>query len=334
MVKICLFVGITLFILKRHPGWFVTFVHSFDIKVHFTWFKTSQKTNVVVEQPFGAQERSAFDHLFGGPVPIGTEKAEGSVHCPRAPTQEPSKGLRPHNRHSQKRKVKRSWCPVSCLSWLARLGFLSRASVSGSLFPVFPARHVPAPGWEGRRVKRTGTDPRTGGGADPRTGFFRYPSTYALILYLDAPVLFFVFLFATLFLRITTGSRSIPATHDWTFFTSRSAVRAQTLQNGKVPVFRLLPLRVHVSSSCISLQEGTCSWETFADFPGDDFWSCFRIPGSTADTRAHTSVHGCSEKITFFYVKMHLRSRGRHSSLRLLVLVRLRSTGSRFFSKK
>ena len=83
-----------------------------------TLFKTSRKTNVVVELPFGAQERNAFDHLFGGPVPVGTEKAEGSVHCPRAPTQEPSKGLRPHNRHSQKRKVKRSWCPVvACPGW-------------------------------------------------------------------------------------------------------------------------------------------------------------------------------------------------------------------------
>ena len=153
-------------------------------------------------------------------------------------------------------------------------------------------RHVSAPGWEGRRVKRTGTDPRTGGGADPRTGFFQVslyvrlssvPRRACLVLCL--PVCY-----------------SISAYHNWShdghrdafrllmtghFYTpplSRSAVRAQTLQNGKVPVFRLLPLRVHVSSSGISLQEGTCSWETFADFPGDDFWSCFRIPGSTADT--------------------------------------------------
>ena len=156
-------------------------------------FKTSRKTNVVVELPFGAQERQAFGHQFGGPVPVGTEKAEGSVHCPRAPTQEPSKGLRPHNRHSQKRKVKQSWCPVSCLSWLARMGFFpGLVSLVLDLFPdpcVFPVcfffflllflsigrgRHVPAPGWEGRRVKCTGTDPRTGGGADPKTGFFRY----------------------------------------------------------------------------------------------------------------------------------------------------------------
>ena len=59
----------------------------------------------MVELPFGVQERNAFDHLFGGPAPAGTEKAEGSVHCPRAPTLEPRKGLRPQNRHSQKRKV-------------------------------------------------------------------------------------------------------------------------------------------------------------------------------------------------------------------------------------
>ena len=32
--------------------------------------------------------------------------------------------------------MKRPWCPVSCLSWLAVPGFLSRALVSGSFFPV------------------------------------------------------------------------------------------------------------------------------------------------------------------------------------------------------
>ena len=82
----------------------MTFVHSFDIKVHFTLFKTSQKTNVVVEQPFGAQERHAFGHQFGGQVPFGTGKAEGPVHCPRAPTPEPGKGHRPKNRHTQLEK--------------------------------------------------------------------------------------------------------------------------------------------------------------------------------------------------------------------------------------
>ena len=82
------------------------FVHSFDIKVHFTLLKTSQKTNVVVELRLGLN-RNAFDRLFGGRVPVGTGKAEGSVHRLWAPTPEPSKGRRPKNRHSQKRFVKR-----------------------------------------------------------------------------------------------------------------------------------------------------------------------------------------------------------------------------------
>ena len=85
--------------------------------------------------------------------------------------------------------MKRSWCPVFCLSWLARLGFLSRARVSGSFFrslrvsvcffffrlllSIGRGRHVPAPRWEGRRVKRTGTDPRTGGGRRPKNRLFQ-----------------------------------------------------------------------------------------------------------------------------------------------------------------
>ena len=56
-------------------------------------------------------------------------------------------------------------------------------------------RHVPAPGWEGRRVKREGTDPRNG----TRTGFSRYSSTYDFLVYLVAPVLYFVFHFVILF---------------------------------------------------------------------------------------------------------------------------------------
>ena len=33
---------------------------------------------------------------------------------------------------------------------------------------------------------------------------------------------------------------------------------------------------------------------------GDDFRSCFRILGSTADTRAHASVHGFLGKLHVF----------------------------------
>ena len=37
----------------------------------------------------------------------------------------------------------------------------------------------------------------------------------------------------------------------------------------------------------------------FLNTPGDDFWSCFRILGSTADTRAHASDYG-------FWGKLHV----------------------------
>ena len=98
----------------------------------------------------------------------------------RAPTQEPS---------HPNRNVKWPWCPVSCLSWLA-----VRVSFPGSgpwlSFPVpvcflsvffflllflsfGRGRHVPAPGWEGRRVKREGTDPRNGTGRRPKDWVFQ-----------------------------------------------------------------------------------------------------------------------------------------------------------------
>ena len=114
------------------------------------------------------------------------------MHCPRAPTPEPSKGRRPKNRHSQKRFVKRPWSLVSCLSWFAWLGVLSRARVSGPLsgsqrvsvcfFLLFlfidRGRHVPAPGGRGvGSIARAPTQVPVQG-TDPRTGFFRYSLMY------------------------------------------------------------------------------------------------------------------------------------------------------------
>ena len=183
LVTICFLSEVTCS-FEASSGGVVTFVHSLDINAFHLVQKTSQKT-------VGAQERNAFDRLFGGRVPVGTGKAEGSVHCPRAPTPEPSKGRRPQNRHSQKRNVHRPWSPVSCLSCLAGLGVLSRARVSGPftgslrvsvclfLFFLFlfidRGRHVPAPRWEGRRVKRQGADPRTGTGHRPKDRLFQVP---------------------------------------------------------------------------------------------------------------------------------------------------------------
>ena len=167
-------------------------------------FKTSQKTNVVVEQPFWAQERHAFGHQFGVQVPFGTGKAEGTEQ--RAPTQEP-----PH----ANRKVKWPWCPVSCLSWLAvRVSFPGSGpwfsfpvpvcflSVFSSSFCFFLlAAGVTSQLPDGRDVGSNARAPtqETVQGADPRTGFSRYSSTYDFLVYLVAPVLYFVFHFVILF---------------------------------------------------------------------------------------------------------------------------------------
>ena len=61
-------------------------------------FKTSHKTNVLVELPFGAQERNAFDQPFGGQVPVGTGKAGGFSALPSGAdpgTEQQTKGTDP-----------------------------------------------------------------------------------------------------------------------------------------------------------------------------------------------------------------------------------------------
>ena len=162
---------------------FVTFVHSFvqqsSRQGHLTLLKTSHKTNVVDELPFGAQERNACDSSRGR-VTSWDSKGGGFSALPSGAdprTEQAASTLEPA---IFIRKVKRfSACP----GWPFRFFFL--VSVRWFSFPVpvcfcffflllFLAtgrgRHVPAPGWEGRRVEGKGTD--------PRTGFFRYPSTF------------------------------------------------------------------------------------------------------------------------------------------------------------
>ena len=69
-------------------------------------------------------------------------------------------------------------CPFGFLFVLFRLMFLSAGR----------GRHVPAPG--GRDVGSSSGAPTQEPvqGADPRTGFFRYPSTYDFVVYLLAPL--------------------------------------------------------------------------------------------------------------------------------------------------
>ena len=154
----------------------------------------------------GAHERQAFDHRCGRVAKLALEKAEGSVALPS--------GTDPRTGTPLRRNVFLPWCPVSSLSWPACAGaflvpgrWFSGPAPSGSC--LFWLRHmflstgrgrrVPAP--SGRDVGSSAGAPtqEPAQGADPKTGFYRYPSTYVVVVYLVAPDLFFPFLFATLF---------------------------------------------------------------------------------------------------------------------------------------
>ena len=108
----------------------------------------------------------------------------------RAPTQGPGKGRRPKNRHSSKAKSVSAL--VSCL--LPVLACLCRVSPgSGSRVPrlcpfgflfvlvpphvffYWPRASCSSSQREGRRVKRTGTDPRTGTGRRPKDRLLQVP---------------------------------------------------------------------------------------------------------------------------------------------------------------
>ena len=98
-------------------------------------------------------------------------------HCPRAPTPEPGKGRRPKNRHSSKAKRVSAlvYCLLPVLACLCR-GFPGSGSLvlwpcSFGFLLVFvppdvsfywPRASRSSSRREGRRVKRRGTDPRTG----------------------------------------------------------------------------------------------------------------------------------------------------------------------------
>ena len=95
------------------------------------------------------------------------------------------------------------------LSWFRVAGFSGPAPSGSSLFWfrlmflfIGRGRHVPAP--SGRDVGSSAGAPTQEPelGTDPRTGFFRYPSTYVFLVYFVAPALFFPFFFATLFSRM------------------------------------------------------------------------------------------------------------------------------------
>ena len=167
--------------------------------------------------PFGPQLWSSCQ--------AGTRKAEGSAALPsgtdprtgqRAPTPEPGEGRRPKNRQSQRRKVFLPGCSVFSLSWpacawslLVPVRWFSGPAPSGSslfwfrlmFLSIGRGRRVPAP--SGRDVGSSAVAPtqEPAQGADPRTGFCRYPSAYGFVVYLVAPGLSFPLHFAILFWR-------------------------------------------------------------------------------------------------------------------------------------
>ena len=103
------------------------------------------------------------------------------------------------------------WCPVSFLSWPACAGaflvpglWFSGPAPSGSCLFLFRlvflsagrGRHVPAP--SGRDVGSSSGAPTQEPvrGADPRTGFYRYPSACVVVVFLFAlafPLCYFIF---------------------------------------------------------------------------------------------------------------------------------------------
>ena len=188
----------------------MTFVHSFDIKVHFASFKPSRKTKLW-SSSFGAQKRDAFDRLFGGRVAWqGLRRRRVQWHCPRAPTQDPSKGRQPKNRHSphETRNGLSVWFPPFS-GWPGSLVLLPGPGLVPVCFlflllflSIGRGRHVPAPGWDGRRVKSKGTDTRTGTGCRPKDRLFQVPSMYDYLAYLIVPDLFFALRFAFYFPRM------------------------------------------------------------------------------------------------------------------------------------
>ena len=136
----------------------------------------SLRTNVVVELPFGAQESNAFDHLFGGRVPFGTGKAEGSVHCPSGA--KPRTGT--HNTENETASVS-GFLPVlvGCAGAPgSSLWFFSqslRVSVCFFLSPSVSyhwprASRFPERGTSGQSLR---SHPRTGTGHRPKDRLFQ-----------------------------------------------------------------------------------------------------------------------------------------------------------------
>ena len=137
-----------------------------------------------------------LDHRCGRVAKLALERRRVQWHCPWAPT---AKGADPRTDTPLRRNVFLPWCPVSSLSWPACAGaflvpgrwFSGPAPSGSSLFfvpPLFwPRASRSSTRREGRRVKRRGTDPRTGPFWVPlyvrRPGVRPFSSSWRCLLY-------------------------------------------------------------------------------------------------------------------------------------------------------
>ena len=245
--------------------------------------------------------------------PAGTRKAEGSAalpsgvqqRCPRAPTPEPGKGRRPKNRHSSKAKrvSARVFCLLPVLACLWR-GFPGPGSLVlrpcpfGFLFVLFRlmflflgrGRHVPAP--SGRDVGSSAGAPTQEPelGTDPRTGFYRYPSTYDFDVYLVAPDLFFPFSFAILFVVVLVLGSLYPSLLQLTH-SLQCARPTSTLPQCDVVLSVVLVLVCCLQSTTVSTPDSLCCSRRH---PSCHHCHCVRtVPPRTRDTSGVTQ-----EKVT------------------------------------
>ena len=180
-------------------------------------------TTVVVELPSG--------HSKGGGFSSAALEGSASAALGHRP-QNRAKGADPRTGTPKRRKVFLPGCSVFSLSWPACAGaflvpgpWFSGPAPSGSglfwfrlvFYFNWPRASRSSSQREGRRVKLRGTD--------PRTGFFRYPSTYGFVVclvalvYLVALALLFPFLFVFSFATLLTDvSHTVPIFEAYTLY--------------------------------------------------------------------------------------------------------------------
>ena len=183
----------------------------------------------------GAHERHAFGPQLWTSCQAGTRKAEGSAALPSGT--DPRTGQRAPNQEPALLKGETCFCPgvlsspcpglpVPGLSWFRFTGSPALPLLLVPLCFVPPDVSFPWPRAsrsssqrEGRRVKRRGTDSRTGTGHRPKDRLFQVPF-YVRVSRLFRRACLFPFIFATYNSRCASRSGCFPATLDCSLLAS------------------------------------------------------------------------------------------------------------------